>query len=273
MVLFTNFFRWLGADGHTYLYGANELWSNTLGSMQRQLGESPMGGVWGEAFNFVLHVLFPWSEGIGIVLLNLFFLIGFYRAVSNIRENLTSEIFIMAVLKLIVANALLRTFPIIASSLFVMASLLVMQIQVQPNNMVVGEFVGESSFLIWFLQILYYLFVFICTVILHLAVFGRYLRIYVMFVLAPIALSTFVGGRETGQTGSAWVKAFLNAIFVVVVMAIILAVGTRIIYTTGWDQTYGDANVQFLLRNVVMMALITGAVKGADKFLKEVMAI
>ena len=77
-----------------------------------------------EAWQYVRFELYPWALSIGIASLNLFFIMGFFKAASNLKENITLELLIESLFKLVVLNVLLVNGLTIITTLFNMSSAL-----------------------------------------------------------------------------------------------------------------------------------------------------
>lgn len=93
--------------GPAYAIG-NAIWNLIMAMVGSVLVTTPQGFSQ-EAWNFVTNQLYPWALGIGVALLNLFFLVGFFKEASNIKENLTWEILVNQGIKVIVANAFMQS--------------------------------------------------------------------------------------------------------------------------------------------------------------------
>lgn len=228
-----------------------------------------------EAWNFVTGTLYPWALGIGVLLLNLFFLIGFFRAASDLRQNFTMEILIMYGIKAVLANTLMHTGLTIMRDFFSMASALAGQVMSFEMPSFAPADVDFGTYLFFFIAgVLYVLVAVVCAILMFLTVYGRYLKLYVMVVFAPIALSTWAGGRGIENSAYAWIRSFLVNVFEVVVVALVLSIGGRLINSIDFG-TFVDGLGQFVdgfgavLQSMFVMIMMTAAVKGADSQLKR----
>ena len=84
---------------------AEAIWNSSMRLIIKLVCSTPQKfstGTWA----FVKENLYPWAEGIGLSALNLFFMIAFLKAVSNLHQNITLEMVIEAMVKVVVANVL-----------------------------------------------------------------------------------------------------------------------------------------------------------------------
>jgi len=228
-----------------------------------------------ETWRFVVDTLYPWSLAIGVLLLNLFFFIGFLREHSNLRENYTMEILVQTIIKVIMANTLMQGGVALMRSFFAMSASLAGQVLTITPIAFIPEDVDFGTYLFFFIAgVLYVLVAIVCAILMLLTVYGRYLKLYVMMVLAPIALSTWAGGRGIENSAYAWIKMFLANTFEIVIIALVIAIGGKMIssidflaLTTGIGQIFDGFGA--VIQSLVSMILMTAAVKSADVYLKR----
>lgn len=232
-----------------------------------------------EAWVYVSRTLYPWMLSIGVALLNIFFLIGFFREASNLKENVTWEILCMHVMKLVLANGLMQSGMQIMREFFQMASDLTGQIyleNVPPFS--TGDLDVGSFLFFFFFGIVYILVASVCGFMILLAVYGRYLKLYVLMTLAPVAMSTMAGGRGLEHSAFAWIRTFLASVFEIVVIAIVMSIAGKMIHHLDFGSagsgllSIGDGFVQ-VLQNIFTMIILAGAVKGADTTLRRSFAL
>lgn len=60
------------------------------------------------AWDFTTQTLYPWALGIGITLTNIFLLIGICRIASNLKENITLELFVELMIRVVALNVALQ---------------------------------------------------------------------------------------------------------------------------------------------------------------------
>lgn len=261
--------------GPSYMIG-NLIW-NTMMDMCLGLMSRTPEDFSNEAWQFVENTLYPWSLGIGLFLLNIFFMVGFFREASNLKENLTTEILVSHLIKLVIANALMLAGIEIMKEFFTVASLLSKQVLVTNMPPLTTNDVDGGSFLFFAIfGSLYIIVAIVCGFVILLTLYGRYIKLYLMVVLAPLAMSTLAGGRGMEQSAYAWVKTFIGNVFEILVIAIVLAISGKLInsinftfqsapsYMNGFDQA---------LQSMLTMILLAAAVKGADIMLRKSFAL
>lgn len=271
--------EWIGdlLMGPAYAIG-NAIWNLIMAMVGNVLVVTPQGFS-AEAWNFIANQLYPWALGIGVALLNLFFLVGFFKEASNIKENLTWEILINQGIKVIVANAFMQSGLSIIREFFQVASILSGQVYLNNIPPFSTEDIDFGSYLFFFIfGAIYVLAAIICGFMILLTVYGRYLKLYVMVVMAPVAMSTMAGGRGMEQSAYAWIKNFLVNVFEILVIAITMAVAGKMISSIDF-MTHASGLVNLIdgfpavLQSLFTMILMTAAVKGADSMLRQSFAL
>lgn len=232
-----------------------------------------------EAWIYVSGTLYPWALGMGIAMLNIFFLIGFFREASNLRENMTWEILITYFIKAIIANGVMLKGMTLIKEFFSVSARLAGDVILSSAPSFTTTDVDGGSYLFFFVfGVIYVLVAIVCGGMMLLTVYGRYLKLYIMTVLSPIALSTWAGGRGIENSAGAWIRTFLANVFEIVAIAIVIAIANRMISSIDFGQlesTLGSMVDGFggALQSMFTMILMTGAVKGADSLMHKAFAL
>ncbi len=250
------------------------IWNACMRATYAMLGKSPQDFS-SSAWSDTVANLYPWFISIGIVLLNLFCLTGFIRQASNLRENVTTEMWVELFIKVSIANTVMVNVISLMSDMFSAAS--------QASSYIVGNqppqiFSNDVSLTVLILHlvigIVYFIAASICGFMIMLEVFARFMQIYLLMATAPIALSTWAGGRGFEDTAYAWIKSFLTNTFQIVVIALILRIGGKMIEgftfmdnASLFDAIFGGAGDVF--KSFVTMCFMATAIKGSDGFLKR----
>ncbi len=254
-----------------------QIWNGYMGIVSSLMGADTLESFNPVAWLFVSRAVYPWMVSAALVLMNMFFMIGFVRQSTNLRENITIESWIELIIKVIIANALIVNGISLMQSFFSVAAEMKnlffkdgTSINVMPNDVDAGMVFSQISFGV--------LYIIICTIsglIVLVEVFSRFLNLYMLVCAAPIALSTIAGGREFEGTAKSWFKSFLTNVFQIVVIALILKIGGFMI--TGWgfaDSTNSPLDwfdgANSVLASMAQITIIATAVKGSDAFLKRV---
>lgn len=229
------------------------------------------------AWSYVQNDLYPWAIGIGASLMNLFFLIGFCRAVSNFKENITLELCVESMIRLVVLNILLQMGFNLIRTFFRIASALSVQLMRMEHLAFYTSDADVGAHLFWWLfGLLYFLVACVTGIMIVLTVYGRYVKLYLLIVFFPLAMPSLAAGRGVDATAYAWVKSFLSNVFEIVVIALVLSISSMLIEgfplidvpVLDWFDGFGSA-----IRSLLSMILMTGAVKAATTYLKEAFAL
>ena len=258
----------------TFNFGS-AIWDYFMSLVLTLMGLSPEDFSPG-AWTYVTGTLYPWFLSIGVVLLNMFCLIGFIRQVANLRENVTIEMWIELFIKTIIANVLMVNGISLMKDFFKAAGLLSTDIMITETPHIYSSEVDAGAIMAYIIFGLIYLIAsLVCGIIITLEVLVRFLNLYMLVAVAPVMLSTWAGGRGLENTAYAWIKSFLTTVFQIVVIALVLQIGSKMIQATAltnkgtmvgnWFDGFGAVLLSF-----VTMIFMTTAVKGADNFLKRV---
>ena len=255
--------------------GADSVWKYCMALVYILMGQTP-SSLSPDAWNFVTGTVYPWFTTIGVTMLNLFFMVGFVRQSINLRENMSLEIFVEQVIKVIAANVLIVSAVPIIQNFISGAGLLSQDILMTGYPEIFSADVDAGAVIAYVLFGLIYLILSaICGVLILVEVLGRFLNLFLLTAFAPVAFSTLAGGRGIENSAFSWIKSFLTSVFQIVVIALILRIGSLMITggiagsanvasPDGWFDGFGD--VLFSMMTMVFMAT---AVKGSDAFLKR----
>lgn len=233
----------------------------------------------GSTWNYVSTQLYPWTLGIGLVLLNLFFLIGFFKQTANIKENMTTEILVSLCVKVVVANVLMNLGIEFMQQLFNMAAGLSGQVFSEPPSYSTGEVtMGTWVFFNGLYGMIYMIVAAVCGMTIFLAVYGRYIKLYFAVVTGPLALPTLAGGMGIENTAHAWLKTFLSYTFELLAIALLISLAGKVISGIDWGRL--DGSVGFLfngatssVQSMFTMVILAGTVKGADTLMRRMFAL
>ena len=254
---------------------ANAVWNKAMGLISGMLATSPQAfstGAWG----FVENTLYPWALSIGVGMLNLFFIIAMLQAVSDFSHNITLEMTIEALIKIVAANVIFLNLLKLIKLVFLAASLMAGDVFTLNAPDLIVEDMDLGSVLFYHLfGIFFVLAAVVCSFLMLLTVYGRYIRLYLLVVMAPFAVPTLIGGRGTERSFYAWVRTFLLNVFEVVVIALVMVVSFKIsgagislfdgqsMVTAAADGFWDALNALFT------MILMTAFVKGANSLLQR----
>ncbi|MDD6667751.1 MAG: hypothetical protein PUE58_07360 [Lachnospiraceae bacterium] len=253
-----------------------QIWNWFMGVTCSLMQSDTLETISPDAWNFVSNTVYPWMLSAATVLLNLFFMIGFIRQSTNLRENMTIENWVELIIKVIIANSLMVQGISLMQSFFTVASDMKSvffpsgtSINIQPSDVDVTTVLSEIV-----VGLIYLLVCIISGLVIMIEVFARFLNLYLLISVAPLALSTMAGGRGLENTAISWFKSFLANVFQIVIIALILRIGGLMISNWGFSNDNGNAldwfdGWQAVLTSLAQITLITSAVKGSDAFMRR----
>ena len=252
---------------------AYAIWNGAMAACTGLMGTTPEGFS-PAAWEYLEDTLYPWATGIGVALMNLFFLIAFCRAASNFKENITLELCIESMVRLVVLNILLQKGFDLISTIFKIASLMSTEVMQMEHLAFYTSDADVGAHLFWWLfGMLYFLVVAVCSIMIILVLYGRYLKLYVLVVFFPFVMPSLVAGRGVDSTAYAWVKTFISNVFEIVVIALVMSIASMIISgglvkIDAPQMMYFDGGTK-ALNSLISIVLLTAAVKGTSSFLNK----
>lgn len=261
------------------LYGpfyqiASAIWNTAMSVCMGIMTTSPEGFS-EETWNYVYNELYPWALSIGIMSLNLFVMMGFFKAVGNFKENMTLEVMIEALIKVVILNVLLVNGLQIIRKIFQMASAMAgTAVMIEPPSFFTGDVDVGSVMFFWTYGLFYFLAAMVCAFLILITLYSRYIKLYILVVTFPLAMPTITGGRGIEGTAYAWMKSFLSNTFEIVIIALAIAIAGRI---TAGVSIFTSDNAAFnvfdgfaqALNSLIYMILMAVSVKGAPAFLNK----
>ena len=262
-------------------------WNRYLGELWSLLTQSPEdfkgGAVWG-----VMVTIHGAVRAVGLGLLVLFFVIGVMKTMGSFAELKRPEVALKVFIRFVIARAavtygldlmlaLMHIVQGLISTILITSGIGGATPTVLPPEIIaaitgVGFF---ESIPLWAVTLIGGLFIMILSFIMIMSVYGRFFRIYLYTALAPVPLSTFAG-EPSQSVGKAFIKSYCAVLLegAVIVLACVIfsvfvssppAVDTSLAAVTQVWSYVGE-----LLFN---MLVLVGAVKMADRVVKELMGL
>ena len=233
-----------------------------------------------QAWDFVINVIYPWTLSLGTLLLNLFFFIGIFRQASNLKQNFTLEVFVESGIKLVLANGVMVSGLPLMSTVFDMAVEMVNVFSSGGSfdlRVTTQEIDAGMVLFLWLFGFIYLIVSTVCGIMILLAVYGRYIQLYLLMVVCPVAMATAAGGSGISHTAIAWLKTFLGKAFEIVLIALVLVLASKISRQIDFANVdgFGDwfDGAWLAIQNIILMALVTAAVKGVDGFMRRALGL
>lgn len=261
---------WLLSSKAFYEIG-NAVWNFMLGMVGTTASMTPQHFS-SYTWMYVTNVVQSWTLAIGATLLNIMFMVGIIRKTVNLKDNFTMETIVESLIKVIMGNFLLLNGNQLMQLLFSMAAgmaegfLVDMPLSFEQLDTDLGS---EIFYLIF--GIIYMLVALVCSCMIFLTVYNRYLYLYMLVAVGPIAWSTIPGGTGISSTASSWIRTFFAKCFEIAVIAIAITIAAAMCRSINFGDLDGlgelvDGAAQ-ALQNMATMVILTGAVKGADTFM------
>lgn len=225
-----------------------------------------------DAYNFVVNDILPLMKSVGITLTNLLFMIGLFREAADLRKNLTWEILIYSIIKVVLVNVLLLNGVAIMNEFFKMSSLMSIGIVLPDIPAITPPDSDIGAMLLFFMIGLIYLIVsVVCVFIIFQTIAGRYLHLYLLIVTYPIGVATIPGGSGIDRTASSWVRSFIGKTFEIVVISLTMVLSGKIM--SGVNLFSGiqtsDSEMLAVIMNLFHMAFMTASIKGTESFIQR----
>lgn len=256
---------------------AAQLWNSCTNITYSLLGVSPTGGQFNNIWNTISN-LYDFFLIVGTSLMVLFFAIGFCRDNLNIRESLNMEQTVKMFFRLILTSAVITGGMPLMQSFFKSAVALVGLTQKMEMSVNVDSLTEAFSdlYLVGFLvALIFWLFCAACGIILITSVTSRFMKLYMIVPIAPVALSSFAGGGALNHTAAAWIKTFFAYTFEIVIIGIVLMISGAFISSSVFFETgEGFAGGCLALMDIVLkITVVVASVKGAEATLQKALGL
>ena len=229
-------------------------------------------------------------QAIGYGLLILFFAVSIFRSTANFRDFRRPEQALRYFIRFVAAKTAVTYGMDIMTTLFTICGGIVSAVAGNLGNLTgasvalpeeIKTAIDEVGFLasipLWLVTILGSVFITVLSFVMILTVYSRFFRLYMYTALAPIPLSTFAGDM-TSNTGRTFIKSYLGVCMEGAV--IVLACMIFSAFVSGGSPGIADPNASavtmvwsYLAETIFNMLVLVGLVKGADRIVKEMMAL
>ena len=271
------------------LENALNTWNEKLSEIWTLITTSPQnfkgGSIWGVIVNINGAV-----QAIGLALLVLFFVIGMVRTCGSFTEVKKPEHALKLFIRFALAKGaitygmelMLALFNIVQGTITTIMNAAGFgnpQQTTLPAEMIttIEDCGFFESIPLWAVTLIGGLFVTVLSFIMIMTVYGRFFKLYMYTALAPIPLSTFAGD-VTSNTERTFIKSYLGVCMegaVIVLSCMIFAA-----FTGGGAPGIADPDASavtmvwsYLAETIFNMLVLVGLVKGADRIVKEMMAL
>ena len=271
------------------LEGAFATWNSRLTEIWSLVSETPQhfkgGAIWELCQNINTAL-----QAIGYGLLILFFAVSIFRSTANFQDFRRPEQALRYFIHFVAAKTAMTYGMDIMTTLFTICGGIVSAVAGNLGNLTgasvalpeeIKTAIDEVGFLasipLWLVTILGSVFITVLSFVMILTVYSRFFRLYMYTALAPIPLSTFAGDM-TSNTGRTFIKSYLGVCMEGAV--IVLACMIFSAFVSGGSPGIADPNASavtmvwsYLAETIFNMLVLVGLVKGADRIVKEMMAL
>jgi len=271
------------------LTGAFNTWNTKLTEIWSLVSETPQnfkGGAMWELATKINGAL----QAIGYGLLVLFFAISIFKSTANFRDFRRPEVALRFFIRFVAAKTAVTYGMDIMTTLFNICAGIISSVAGNLSTLTgatvtlpeeIKTAIGETGFLasipLWLVTILGSVFITVLSFIMILTVYSRFFKLYMYTALAPIPLSTFAG-ETTSNTGKAFIKSYLGVCLegAIIVLACIIFSAFTASGSPGIVDASASAVTQvwgYLAETIFNMLVLVGLVKGADRIVKEMLAL
>lgn len=255
------------------------IWSVVMKAVGLIAGTTPMEFS-SVTWNYVVNDLMNWTLTIGSSLFVTFYLINMIRQTANLKQGITVERSIEIMISVMICNYAMVHGVELMRILFQIAGVWSKSIIITDGRMILQMDIDSGRFTVFLLLgLIYGIVSLVCSFTILYVVYKRYLELYVVVAVGPLAWSTIPGGSGISSTASAWLRGFLAKCFEIVIIAFFISVASKMCTAidllvfddksvVGWF----DGGIQ-LIQNMLTMILVAGSAGGAEAFMRRYLGL
>lgn len=264
----------ISAEDILYVFDLGSgLWNSVMQLVGIVAGTTPQEFS-SHAWNFVVNDLMNWTLTIGGSMFTTFYLVNLLRQTANFSQGITMERFIEISISVIFCNYAMLHGTSLMSQLFKIAATWSSSLMYTDGlSILQADWDLGKVVAMLFLSLLYFIVVLVSSLTILYVVYRRYLELYAMVGIGPIAWSTIPGGHGISNTFYAWLKGFLAKCFEIVIIVIFITIASKICYSvnlfgaTDFNNAF-SGGVQYM-NNILTVALVAGSAAGAEAFIRR----
>ena len=269
------------------LQNSLESWNSKLSEVWRLLTQSPEefrgGGIWS-----VIQDIHGALLAIGLALLVLFFVAGVVKTCGSFAEGKRPEHALKLCVRFAIAKGVVTYGLELMMALFQIVQGIVSTIMqasglgnnselVLPDEMIVAiEDCGFfESIPLWAVTLICSLVITILSFIIILSVYGRFFKLYIYTAIAPIPLAAFAG-EPTQQIGKSFLKSYAAVCLegaIILLACVIFSIFAESPPAVDPQAAPVTMVWSYVGERVFNMLVLVGAVKMADRIVKEMMGL
>lgn len=269
------------------LENALEVWNEKLSEIWTLITQSPQtfkgGSIWS-----VITGIHGALQAIGYALLVLFFVIGVVKTCGSFADlkkpEHAAKLFVrFAIAKGLITYgmelmlALLEIIQGVVSTIMNAAGFGSPQATVLPSEVITAiEDCGFfESIPLWAVTLIGGLFIWALSFVMIMSVYGRFFKMYMYTAIAPIPLSSFAG-EPTQNIGKSFLKSYAAVCLegaIIVLACIIFSVFASSPPVVNPDAAAASMVWSYIGELIFNMLILVGAVKMADRLVREMMGL
>ena len=269
------------------LENALEVWNDKLSEIWQLITQSPQtfkgGSIWSVIVN--IHGAL---QAIGYALLVLFFVVGVVKTCGSFADLKKPEHAVKLFVRFALAKglitygmelmmAILEIIQGVVSTIMNSAGFGTPQATILPQEIVTAiEDCGFfESIPLWAVTLIGGLFIWVLSSVMILSVYGRFFKMYMYTAIAPVPLSSFAG-EPTQNIGKSFLKSYASVCLegaIIVLACIIFSVFASSPPVVNPDAAAASMVWSYIGELIFNMLILVGAVKMADRLVKEMMGI
>ena len=265
-----------------------ELWNEKQAEIWELISLTPQKFKGGNIWMLVLTINDA-LQAIGYGLLVLFLAISICKSTINFRDFRRSEQGLRFFIRFVLAKTAVTYGIELMNAVFNICGGIVSSIASKMGDMtsavsLPGELetaINEVGFLasipLWLITIIGCLVIIVLSFVMILTVYARFFKLYMYTSFAPIPLSSFAG-ETTSFMGKAFIKSYAGVclegtVIVLACMIFSAFVSDGNVTLANPDSTAVVQVLSYLAEIIFNMLVLVGLVKGADRIVKEMLAL
>lgn len=265
-----------------------ELWNEKQTEIWNLISLTPQEFKGGEIWSLVLTINDA-LQAIGYGLLVLFFAISICKSTISFRDFRRPEQGLRFFIRFLLAKTAVTYGIELMNTVFNICSGIVSSIASKMGDMTnavslpeeLETAINEVGFLasipLWLITIIGCLVIIVLSFVMILTVYSRFFKLYMYTAFAPIPLSSFAG-ETTSFMGKAFIKSYAGiclegAVIVLACMIFSAFVSDGNVSLASPDSTAVVQVLSYLAETIFNMLVLVGLVKGADRIVKEMLAL
>ena len=269
------------------LTNALNTWNSKLAEVWQLLTQSPQDFKGGSIWTTILNIHGA-VQAIGLALLVLFFVVGVVKTCGSFTDVKKPEHALKLFVRFAIARGIvmyglelmLAIFDImhgLTTTIMDAAGIGAAQETVLPDEIITA--VEECGFFesipLWAVTLIGSLFITVLSFIVIMSVYGRFFKLYIYTAISPVPLSTFAG-EPTQRVGISFMKSYAAVCMegaVIVLACIIFSVFSATPPVVDPDAAAASMVWSYIGELVFNMLVLVGAVKAADRIVREMMGL